>query len=358
MNRNRRNFLRTLGLSAITTQLPLSAQRNPSPTTILKPPRLKVGDTVGLISPAGYIDRKDIEDIKKDLAKLGLKVKLGAHVYNRYGYLAGSDANRAADVNAMFADSSVQAILPMRGGWGCNRILPLLDYSLIRSHPKIIMGLSDITSLLIGIYANSGLVTFHGPTGQSTWNPFTVNYVKRVLFNGEVFTLQNLKTSDNRTITPVQTITSGKARGKLVGGNLSVLSAMVGSPYLPSWKETILFVEEIGEEVYRVDRLLTQLKLAGILEQITGFVFGQCTDCDSAAGRNVLRLTRQNSQKDGEESLTLAQVLRDHIQPLGIPAWNGSMIGHIKDKFTLPVGVEVEIDASQGTIQLLESAVT
>jgi muramoyltetrapeptide carboxypeptidase len=350
MNRNRRNFLRTLGLSAITTQLPLSAQRNPSPTTILKPPRLKVGDTVGLISPAGYIDRKDIEDIKKDLAKLGLKVKLGAHVYNRYGYLAGSDANRAADVNAMFADSSVQAILPMRGGWGCNRILPLLDYSLIRSHPKIIIGLSDITSLLIGIYANSGLVTFHGPTGQSTWNPFTVDYVKRVLFNGEVFTLQNLKTSDNRTITPVQTITSGKVRGKLVGGNLSVLAAMVGSPYLPSWKETILFVEEIGEEVYRVDRLLTQLKLAGILEQITGFVFGQCTDCDS--------LTRQNAQKDGEESLTLAQVLRDHIQPLGIPAWNGSMIGHIKDKFTLPVGVEVEIDASQGTIQLLESAVT
>ena len=129
-----------------------------------------------------------------------------------------------------------------------------------------------------------------------------------------------------------------------------MLSAMVGSPYLPSWKETILFVEEIGEEVYRVDRLLTQLKLAGILEQIAGFVFGQCTDCD--------RLTRQNSQKDGEESLTLAQVLRDHIQPLGIPAWNGSMIGHIKDKFTLPVGVEVEIDASQGTIQLLESAVT
>jgi muramoyltetrapeptide carboxypeptidase len=250
----------------------------------------------------------------------------------------------------MFADSSVQAILPMRGGWGCNRILPLLDYSLIRTHPKIIIGLSDITSLLIGIYANSGLVTFHGPTGQSTWNPFTVDYVKRVLFNGEVFTLQNLKTSDNRTITPVQTITSGKARGKLVGGNLSVLSAMVGSPYLPSWKETILFVEEIGEEVYRVDRLLTQLKLAGILEQITGFVFGQCTDCD--------RLTRQNSQKDGEESLTLAQVLRDHIQPLGIPAWNGSMIGHIKDKFTLPVGVEVEIDASKGTIQLLESAVT
>jgi muramoyltetrapeptide carboxypeptidase len=318
----------------------------------LKPRRLKVGDTVGLIAPAGYIDRKDIEDIKATLATLGLKVKLGAYVFNRYGYLAGTDANRAADVNAMFADSSVRAILPMRGGWGCNRILPLLDYSLIRSQPKIIIGLSDITSLLIAIYAKSGVVTFHGPTGQSTWNPFTVNYVKRILFNGEILTLQSLpKSSNNPTNTQirVETIAPGKARGKLVGGNLSVLSAMVGSGYLPSWKDTILFVEEIREEIYRVDRLLTQLKLAGILEEITGFIFGQCTDCD--------RITKENAQKDGEASLTLAQVLKDHIQPLGIPAWYGSAIGHVKNKFTLPIGAEVEIDASKGTIQLLESAV-
>jgi muramoyltetrapeptide carboxypeptidase len=125
---------------------------------------------------------------------------------------------------------------------------------------------------------------------------------------------------------------------------------MIGSGYLPAWKGTILFIEEIREEIYRVDRMLTQLKLAGILEQIDGFIFGQCTDCD--------RLTRESMEKDGEASLTLAQVLRDHIQPLGIPAWYGSMIGHIKNKFTLPIGTEVEIDASKGTIQLLESTVT
>jgi muramoyltetrapeptide carboxypeptidase len=350
MTRNRRNFLTTVGLVTVATQLPLIAQENPSPNSIVKPPRLKAGDTVGLIAPAGYIDRKDIEDIKQELAKLGLKVKLGPHVYNRYGYLAGSDANRAADVNAMFADASVQAILPMKGGWGCNRILPLLDYSLIRSNPKIILGLSDITSLLVGIYAKSGVVTFHGPTGQSTWNPFTVDYVKRVLFKGEAFTLQNIKSNDTASQYQVETIKPGKARGRLVGGNLSVLSAMVGSPYLPAWKDTILFLEEIGEEVYRVDRMLTQLKLAGILQQVAGFVFGQCSDCD--------RLTRESSQKDGEASLTLSQVLKDHIQPLGIPAWNGSMIGHIKNKYTLPIGADVEIDASKGTIQLLESAVS
>lgn len=351
MTRNRRNFLTTFGLTVLATQVPSSIKSNPLPNAISKPARLKLGDTVGLIAPAGYIDRQDIEDIKKTLTTLGLKVKLGAHVYNRYGYLAGTDANRAADMNAMFADSSVQAILPMRGGWGCNRILPLLDYSLIRSHPKILIGLSDITSLLIAIHAKTGLVTFHGPTGQSMWNPFTVNYVQRVLFNGEVLTLQNLKTSNNPTAAQfrVETIAPGQARGKLVGGNLSVLAAMAGSAYLPSWENTILFVEEIKEEVYRVDRLLMQLKLAGILDQIAGFIFGQCTDCD--------RLTRESTEKDGQASLTLAQVLKDHIQPLGIPAWSGAMIGHIKDKFILPIGVDVEIDASQGSIQLLEPAV-
>jgi muramoyltetrapeptide carboxypeptidase len=345
MSQNRRTFLKTVGLTALSTQFPRIAQGYPSPNTILKPPRLKLGDTVGLINPASPIDPKDIEQVKQTLAGLGLKVKLGAHILDRYGYLAGTDANRAADVNAMFADSSVQAILTLRGGWGCNRILPLLNYDRYRTSPKILMGYSDITALLLAIYARSGIVTFHGPVGTSTWNSFTVDYLKRILFNGEAVTLQNPHTnSSNLTITSarVQTITPGKVRGKLIGGNLSVLTAMVGSNYLPSWQKTILFVEEIGEDPYRIDRMLTQLKLAEILPQIAGFVFGQCTDC---------------VPKDQEDSLTLAQVLKDHIHPLGVPAWYGSMIGHIKDKFTVPIGVDVEIDANQGTIKLLEPAV-
>lgn len=345
MTLNRRNFLRTSGLAALTTQLPLFAHEISFFATILKPPRLKVGDTVGLISPASPINSKDIQEFQKTLAVLGLKVKLGTHLLNRHNsYLAGTDAERAADVNAMFADSSVQAIIGMRGGWGCNRILPLLEYNHYRASPKILMGYSDITALLLAIYTRSGIVTFHGPVGTSTWNPFTVDYFKRVLFYGEALTMQNpLNTNNTPTQLQVrvETITPGKARGKLMGGNLSVLAAMVGSAYLPSWRQTILFVEEVEEEVYRVDRMLTQLKLAGILEQIAGFVFGQCTDC----------------QPKGKSSLLLGQVLREHIQPLGIPAWYGSMIGHIKDKFTLPIGVEVEIDGRQGTIQMLESAV-
>lgn len=346
MTINRRFFLQTFGSAVLASQMPAASQDNPSPSSILKPPRLKAGDTVGLINPASFLDPEDIDFVKKELAKFSLKVKLAAHVRDRYGYLGGKDVDRAADVNAMFADASVKALIAMRGGWGGNRILPLLDYELIRRHPKIIIGYSDITSLLLAIYARSGLVTFHGPVGTSSWNAFSVNCFKRILFNGELMTLRNAPNTGSRGNPPasvrVTTLTAGKARGQLVGGNLSVLTAMVGSPYLPDWKQKILFVEEIGEEVYRIDRMLTQLKLAGILNQISGFIFGQCTDCDP---------------EEPDKSLTLAQVLSEHIKPLRIPAWYGSMIGHIPNKFTLPVGGEVEIDAGNGTIQLLEPAV-
>ncbi len=339
MKINRRKCLKTLVISALSAHIqPFSALAKQDKKYVLKPQRLQVGDTVGLISPAGIIEAKDIEQAKQTFGSLGLKVKLGKHVLDRYGYLAGKDSDRAADVNGMFADKSVKAIVAMRGGSGCDRILPLINYSLIRSHPKIILGYSDITSLLLAIYSRTQLVTFHGPVAISTWNQFTVNYIKRILFQGEAVTMQNTLPNKLRR----QIITPGKARGKLVGGNLSVLSSMIGSSYLPVWKHSILFVEELNEDIYRVDRMLTQLKNAGILSQIAGFIFGQCTDC---------------SQGD-EPSLTLAQVLQDHIQPLGIPAWYGAMIGHIKDKFTLPVGVEAEIDANTGTLRTLEAAVS
>lgn len=338
MKINRRKFIAACGLTAIFSYLPaIAIPSKISPQTIIKPPRLQIGDTVGLVAPAGIIEPKDIEEAKRTLEVLGLKVKLGRHILERYGYLAGLDRDRATDINTMFADKSVKAIIPMRGGWGCNRILPLLNYTGIRAHPKIIIGYSDITSLLLAIDARSRIVTFHGPVATSTWNEFTVDYLKRVLFGSEAVTMQNLHAEVG-----LEVITSGKARGKLVGGNLSVLCAMLGSPYLPAWNRRILFVEDIGEDVYRIDRMLIQLKNAGVLNHISGFIFGQCTNC-----------------KPGDEpTFTLMQVLKDHIQPLGIPAWYGSMIGHIKDKFTMPLGVEVEIDATLGTIKMLESAVS
>lgn len=339
MTINRRKFLTTLGLATISTQIPsFVAQAKISSNTIIKPPRLRFGDTVGLISPAGIIDSEDVEQAKQTFTALGLKVKLGRHLLDRYGYLAGKDRNRAGDVSAMFTDKSVKAIIAMRGGWGGNRILPLLNYNSIRANPKIIMGYSDITSLLLAITTRSGLVTFHGPVGISTWNNFTWKYVKSILFDAQAVTMNNtLITKLRREI-----ITPGKAKGKLIGGNLSVVNSMLGSPYLPTWKGSILFIEDIGEDIYRVDRMLTQLKNAGILNQLSGFVFGQCTRCNPS----------------DENSLTLMQVLQEHIRPLNIPAWYGSMIGHIKDKFTLPIGIQVEIDANAGIITMLEPAVS
>ena len=340
---DRRYFLKFLALSLLATQLTATTKRFQSiasaisPQPILKPPRIKVGDTVGVVSPASMIFKRNLKYINLVLGQQGFKVKVGTHVLDRYGYLAGKDINRAADINAMFADNEVKALVATTGGWGSSRILPLLDYDLIRKNPKIIIGYSDITALLLAIYARSGLVTFHGPFGTSTWNKFSVGYLKDILFAGKAMTLQP------PTNIIVETITSGKARGRLVGGNLSVLTGMVGSNFLPDWRGKILFVEDIREDVYRIDRMLTHLSLAGILQQLEGFVFAKCTRC--------------LDEEDNFPTLTLWQVLLDRIQPLGIPAWYGTAIGHIRDKFTVPLGVEVEIDAGRGTIQMLETAV-
>ncbi len=346
MSWTRRHFLQTGGAAAAAAGLPTLAQSQTTSSAVLKARRLKKGDLVGLINPAGATFHPDDAEIAREtMAALGLEVRFGKHLLDRYGYLAGRDEDRAADVNTMFADPDVRAVLALRGGWGCNRLLPLLDYEMILKSPKILMGMSDITGLLVAVYAKTGLVTFHGPTGGSSWNEFTTDHAVRVLFDGKALTMRNRAGTADRLVQTenrVLTITPGTARGPLVGGNLTVLTAMIGSNYLPKFDGCILFLEDVREEVYRVDRMLTQLSLAGVLGRIAGLVFGRCTDCEP-------------SNKYG--SLTLQEVLTDHVGPLGIPAWYGSMIGHIKDKFTMPLGVEAKIDADTGTIKLLEAAV-
>jgi len=346
MEPSRRDLLKFLSLSTLALPLLGRSRLLAASGEPRKPPRLKEGDTVGLINPAGATFQPvDLKIVEETLEALGLKAKVGRHALSRYGYLAGRDRDRADDVNAMFRDPQVQAILAIRGGWGCARILPLLEYEQISRHPKVLVGYSDITALIVAVYARCGMVTFHGPDGISTWNSFTVDYFRRVLFAGEAVTMVNPRgTGDDlaQKQDRVETITGGTARGTLVGGNLSVLAAMVGSPYLPDWDGAILFLEDTGEDLYRVDRMLTQLKLAGILDRLAAFVFGKCTRCGPGVGYG---------------SLTLDEVFSDHIRPLGIPAWHGAMIGHIKEKFTVPIGIEAEVDAGAGTIRLLESAV-
>jgi muramoyltetrapeptide carboxypeptidase len=312
----------------------------------LKPARLKRGDTVALVAPSGATaTRFEIMLVKECMEALGFKVKLGRHIFDRYGYLGGKDEDRAADLMSQFADPEVAGIIAVRGGWGCSRLLPYLDFEIIRMNPKALIGYSDITALLLSIYAKTGLVTFHGPIGLDPWNSFTVNYFRRLVMDGEAPLLENpiekgdyLIPRENR----VQTITPGRATGILMGGNLSIISTLLGTDFVPSWKEAILFVEDVNEEIYRVDRMLTHLRLAGVFREIKGFIFGRCTDCNPG---------------EGYGSLTLEQVLEDHIKPLGIPAWYGSMIGHIPLKFTVPIGIKAGIDAEKGVIELLEPAV-
>lgn len=314
----------------------------------LLPARLKAGDTVGLIAP-GYRVEEDIQIqyAVERMHALGLKVKLGKSVYKRYSrYFAGTDKERAHDINQMFKDKKVKAIIALRGGWGSNRILDLLDYEMIKKNPKIFMGYSDITSLLLAINAKTGLITFHGPMAIAPWTGFTTQYVKDILFDGKKVDFVNpVEKEDDliQTKNRIMTIRKGKTEGRLLGGSLTLLTAMLGSKYLPDFAGTILFVEDVEEDIYRVDRMLTQLKNAGILNQISGFIFGKCTKCCA--------------QKSTSGSPTIQEVLNQHILPLKIPAWYGSMIGHEDKVFTVPEGVRVSIDAEKGTIKMLGSAV-
>ncbi len=349
----RRNFIASAGMASLSFPLfPSNINNNLKVETfqeIIIPMRLKEGDTIGIVSPASAIFETEPYTIAQETFEaMGLKVKFGRHVKGRYGHLAGTDEERAADINEMFKDKSVKAIIALRGGSGSARILDKLDYEGIRNNPKIFIGYSDITAIHLAIFEKTGLVTFHGPVAVSSWNAFSRDSFKALLFAKAKFLYKNpsyinedhLVNSTNR----IRTIKSGKAKGKLLGGNLSVLTGIMGSEYFPKdWSDKILYLEDIGEKIYAVDRMLSQLYLAGIFNQIKGFVFGKCNDCEPGGS--------------GYGSLTLEEVIDHYIKPLGIPAFSGAMIGHISDNSTIPNGVEAEIDADKGTIQLLSAAV-
>jgi len=336
---NRREFISAVGAASLVT--PLARAASPA---LIKPPRLRPGDAVGLTSPATAAFETEPTKIWVDaLESLGFEVVLGENYYNRHGYFGGTDADRANDLNRFFAEPQIKMIFA-RGGWGAPRILPLLDYDMIRANPKVFLGYSDATALLSAIHAKTGLVTFHGP---SPLNTFAAEHFRRVVMNGETYTLSNptfitentLVQTENR----IRTVRAGKASGRILGGNLSLLTAITGSSYLPDWDGSILFIEDVDESVYRVDRMMTELALSGVLEKISGFIFGRCTDCDPGGGFG---------------SLTMEEMLAEHIDPLGIPAFSGAMIGHIAEQFTIPLGINVEMDAAAGTITLLEPGVT
>jgi muramoyltetrapeptide carboxypeptidase len=318
-----------------------------APPAVRKPPRLRDGDVVALVEPAGFPDDPyDIALVEQTIRAMGLVPRVAAHVGQRYGYLAGTDAARAADINTAYADPAVKAVFAVRGGWGCARLLPHLDFRTIRANPKLLIGFSDITALHLAFAALAGFTTIHGPNASSGWGRKSWEPFRALAFDGAMPLYRNPEGTEDRLVQRAwrtRAIRGGRATGWLLGGNLSVLTALCGTAYLPDFDGAILFLEDVGESEYRIDRMLTQLALAGILAKVRGVVFGQCSNCRSPG--------------PSYGGFTVSELLQQHLAPLGVPAFQGAFFGHIADQFSLPVGIAAEIDADAGTIRIVEPVV-
>jgi muramoyltetrapeptide carboxypeptidase len=310
---------------------------------ILKPRKLKKGDLIGIVSPASPIaDSTKIERGVRYLENLGYRVTVGEHVGKTLGYLAGNDDQRVADLHAMFSNKHVTAIIAVRGGYGTPRLLRLLDYRLILRNPKILVGFSDLTALQLALWKKCRLVTFHGPMlgvdMADAMNSFTEESFWQIVTS---------TTTGGKVALPDETgpdtITQGIAAGRLLGGNLSLLVSVIGTPYAPDFAGSIIFLEEIGEEPYRVDRMLTQLQNAGVFSRANGLLGGQFTECFS--------------KDPAQHSLTIQDVLAETGLSLAKPFLSNLPFGHIPTKMTLPVGVRIRLDAGARSVEYLEPAV-
>lgn len=312
---------------------------------LLRPKRLSSGDTIGVIAPASPGDRELALAGVRWLEEQGYRVELGASFYQETGYLAGLDTLRADDINTMFANPGIDGIICLRGGYGTMRLLEKIDYHIIRANPKAFVGYSDITALHINISQRTGLVTFHGPMVASDMgkclSPYTQDYFWRAVSSaGPIGAIMNPP-----LVAPPVSISPGKAEGRLTGGNLSLVVSTLGTPYEIDTKDKILCLEEVGEAPYRIDRMLTQLHLAGKLQATAGIVFDVCADCDS---------------EDDETSFTVEEVLRDRLGNLRKPVLAQLYFGHTPDKVTLPIGIHASLESGTetGSLMITETATT
>jgi muramoyltetrapeptide carboxypeptidase len=339
---DRRKFIFNTSIAAASIPLLSFFSKGSKSTPLLfqnvgLPKALKKGDNIGVIAPGGAIFNKSaIEKCRIKLAAIGLNMVAGKTLNTQHGYLSDTDKNRAKDIMEMFTNPNINGILAMRGGSGCARVLEFLDYDVIKQNCKPFIGMSDITALLTAFYTKAEMTSFHGPVGYSTWTEFTQKYFRDTLFDKKE---TEMLAPDNSEF---YTISKGLAQGELIGGNLTVFSQLVGTSYLPDMRGKLLFMEDINEEPYRIDRMLMQLKLAGILSKVNGIIVGEFRKC---------------APEEPEKSLTLKQVLLDHLSNLNIPVFYGAKFGHIKDKWTLPIGIKAEMNANIGSLKLLEPAV-
>jgi muramoyltetrapeptide carboxypeptidase len=317
---------------------------------LVKPKALRPGDTIGIITPSTYVADPDrLELARKTIEYFGLKPKFGKNVGKRAGYLGGSIDERVADLHEMFADPAVDGVFAIRGGYGSAMLLDKIDFALVRKHAKVFLGYSDITALHLGMLKSAGLVTFHGPVVLSGFSDYTQEHFRRALFEAKPLgRLQNPEEKNKlRPRHHTRAIRGGKARGPLTGGNLSLVASLMGTPWEIETEGRILFLEDVGEQPYSMDRMLTQLRLGGKFKGIRGLVIGECSDCGP-----------REFQPSFESTFSLGEVMQNILGDLKVPVLTGLTIGHTDDQLTLPMGVEAEVDADAGTLTILDSATT
>ncbi|MDI9636832.1 LD-carboxypeptidase [Kamptonema cortianum] len=317
-----------------------SAASNHAPADVGSPlKRLEPGSKVAIISPASgkELSADDQSRILGRVAALGFVPVPAPNFGRTYAYLGGTDQQRADDVNWAFANTEIAGVMPVRGGYGCTRILSLLNYELIRKNPKILIGYSDITALAVAITQKTGLITYHGPVLESSDSEFSWRWMVSAITHG--FTLVEFKNpvTESQNL-QLRTLVSGVSEGELTGGNLTVLAAMCGTEYQLSSKGKIVFLEDIREAPYRIDRMLTQMRESGAFDGARGFVLGQWTDCDDP---------------EKPDAWKVEDVVRDRIASLGVPVLAGAAIGHIRDKWTVPIGARARLDATEKRLRLV-----
>jgi muramoyltetrapeptide carboxypeptidase len=335
---NRRSFLATVAATAA-----------PAAPGLLRPKALRAGDTVGLVTPSSYVSDPDrLALAERTLDYFGLRVKWGRHVRKRSGYLGGTVEERVEDLHSMFRDPEVHAVFAIRGGYGAAQLLDRIDYALVRRNSKIFLGYSDITALHLAIRKKAGLVTFHGPVVLSGFSGFTQTWFRKALFSTEPLgSLTNPpETNRLRPAHALRAVRPGRARGPLIGGNLTLISTTMGTPYEIETRGSILFLEDVDEQPYSVDRMLTQLRLAGKFDSVAGVIFGECSGCRPREFRPSF-----------ESTLSLGEVLDSILGDLKVPVLSGLTIGHTDDQLTLPLGVNAVLDADTGVLAVEEAGV-
>lgn len=331
-------------LNKIAAQASATASR-----TFIRPRRLRRGDVVALINPGGVVTEEQIERAVRNADALGLRPRLGKNLRARYGGYAGSPRERVADLHDALSHDEIRAIWSVRGGSGTAQVLPLIDYTRFKSSPKVLMGFSDMTALLNAVHHRTGLITFHTVSGISSLTPYAKHHLEQVLFEGAAphALLPSLEHEARAATEPeygIRTQRAGVAEGELVGGNLAVFTSLIGTSYMPSLAGKILFLEDINEAPYRIDRMLTQL-------------VQHMTHTNSFPAATLFGICRKCEATDGEASLTLQEVMGDYAATQRGPVVSGYSFGHVAGQMALPIGIRARLDTEARTLTLLETAV-